>query len=614
MSRLTVWARDDAWPTTSQTAILWESFLPDDAPHTWISLPTEVQSRRVGLRESYLEWLHRVGRSRMGAGSLATRMQIRPGLSYWWLTLPAEFSLEPGSSVYLMVRLMALDQLASELGATAIHVEAHDRRLARLIRRWAKESGRPCSTRVVVRPSSAARIGRRIRSALYERLPELAAGRVILGHLAIRRQQPQPEALPPGIVVVDYLAHLGPRAGRDGAYDSNYWGPLVSVLEVGPSPVTWLHLGAQFATRASVGRDRSVIAGFANAPQRTQHHLIHDRLSPALIARSCRDYLRVLWWGLTTPHRVFDQSGLQLPASLALRPVLREQFRGRDAMLNAIWINLFEEVVRDIGPQRLGIYLMENQPWEMAFISAWRRAGNGPLLGVAHSTARFWDTRLFKDARDAWEDDPAASSPDAMPTPDIVVVNGPAMQESMLAGGYPTQRLVAAEALRFRSDAVGGRRYAQSGPPRILVLGEYADAATQHVVTQARRIAAGSGAVLRLRPHPTADRLDYPGFTLDDERSIHEALRASDVVMCGATSGAALDAAIAGLPTLLVADPAVLQSSPAEGLAGVRYASTPEDLRIALTPMSQVTMPESPLLFDADLTAWRRLIAEYLRL
>lgn len=611
MYSLTVWARHDALPTPAETAVLWDSFLPADAPQTWISLPTVVQSRRVELRESYHGWLYQVGRSRTGGGSLARRMQIRPGLSYWWLTLPAEFSLEPGSCVYLMMRLMTLDHLATELGATVIHVEAHDRRLARLIRRWAEESGRSCSTRVIARPASSGGIGRRLRIGLYECIPTLGAIRVLAGHLAISGRRSQQQALPPGIVVVDYLAHLGPRAGIDGVYDSNYWGPLVSVLEAGPSSVTWMHLGAKLATRASVGRDRSTIAGFANVPQRSQHHLLHDRLSLTLLTRSCRDYLRILWWGLTTPDRVFNESGLRLPASAALRRVLRKQFRGRDAMLNAIWINLFEKAVRDLGHQRLGIYLMENQPWEMAFISAWRRAGNGPLLGVVHSTARFWDTRLLNKSKVGWGDEAGACRPEGMPTPTAVVVNGPAMRESMLAGGYPRQQLVAAEALRFRQLTAGGHRRAHAGQPRILVLGEYSDGVTQRVVSEARRMAEGSGAVLWFRPHPTADQLEYSGLVLDQERTIHEALRACDAVICGATSGAALDAAMAGLPTLLVADPAVLQSSPAEGLAGVRYASTPEDLRIALAATPPSPAQDSPLLFDADLMAWKALIARF---
>jgi len=414
--------------------------------------------------------------------------------------------------------------------------------------------------------------------------------------------------MPPGIVVVDYLAHLGPEAGRNGAYDSHYWGPLVPVLEAVPSPVTWLHLGAQFATRASVGRDRRTIGGFSNVPGRSQHHLLHDRLSLSLLARSCCDYLRILWWDLTTPARVFDESDPRLPASRAMQRVIREQFRGRDAMLNAIWINLFEEAVHELGPQRLGIYLMENQPWEAAFVSAWRRAGNGPVLGVVHSTARFWDTRLFKDVRDVWEVEPGVCSPDAMPTPDLVVVNGPAMEESMLAGGYPRRRLVMAEALRFRGDALSGRARAAGSPRRILVLGEYSDAATQHVISQARRMTAESNAVLRLRLHPTADRREYEGLTLDGSRTIQEALDDADAVICGATSGAALDAAIAGLPTLLVPDPAVLQSSPAEGLAGVSYVSSPEDFRQTSFERVPTQTSAGPLRLDSDLRVWRSIL------
>ena len=134
-------------------------------------------------------------------------------------------------------------------------------------------------------------------------------------------------------------------------------------------------------------------------------------------------------------------------------------------MLNCLYLNLFEDYFNHHSPARLGIYLFENQPWEMALVHAWKSAGHGTLIGVAHSTVLFWNTRIFKDPRDMRE----SRSRSAMRWPDCVAVNGPAMRSVLEEGGFDPSLLFDVEALRYLGLAKDG----QQQPPsvkRVLLL------------------------------------------------------------------------------------------------------------------------------------------------
>ena len=55
-----------------------------------------------------------------------------------------------------------------------------------------------------------------------------------------------------------------------------------------------------------------------------------------------------------------------------------------------------DNILSNIPKQKVGIYLLENQAWEKSLISSWNKFNHGGLIGVAHSTIRFWDLRYFR--------------------------------------------------------------------------------------------------------------------------------------------------------------------------------------------------------------------------
>ena len=65
-------------------------------------------------------------------------------------------------------------------------------------------------------------------------------------------------------------------------------------------------------------------------------------------------------------------------------------FYGDVLIDNLIWIKIFENYFSNINKIKLGIFLIENQPWEKAMIRSWKKYNHGTLIGYTPSTINFW--------------------------------------------------------------------------------------------------------------------------------------------------------------------------------------------------------------------------------
>ncbi len=619
MTTLTIWCDTESPPGTDGHLALWNSFRPTGAPSSWYSLPEAVHVDRYALRSAYLKWLHDLGRSTHGTSTVVEALRIRPHLSYWWMTLPADFSFAPNSPAYAAVRLMALTSLADRLGVTSVRIVASDSDTRKVLVEWARAAGKTVSDvgPGLSRPNSGSkRAG--IRNWTSNWAPPLVALRILLAHIRFARRQKRRKAPRGRILVVDYLAHLAPPSEESGSFGSNYWGPLTATLnehDRASEPVTFLHLSADRASASGVSRDGIRVAKFNAASPGPAHDLLHKHLTWAALCSSVRDYLRVVRLGLSIRHagrnlRTNDSTAIWR----AFHRARRDQFYGESAMLNCLWINLFQSTLRDMPQQRMGIYLMENQPWEMAFISMWRQYGHGQLVGVIHSTALFWSTRLFRDPRDCWATDGNCPAP----WPDLVAVNGPSMRAACAQGGYPETRLVDVEALRYFHLSMSSSRVETGRLQVILVAGEYEPELTNRLLGLVSRAVELSNRAIdvRFRPHPAGGNAEAAGsraITLDMHTSLSEALRATDLAVCGAISSAALDASCSGVPTVLVSDPETFFSSPAENQPNTVIIGTAEDLAGVLNggeSWRSLSRGASapPFHLDPSIPRWRELL------
>lgn len=74
-------------------------------------------------------------------------------------------------------------------------------------------------------------------------------------------------------------------------------------------------------------------------------------------------------------------------------------FCGYILIENLIWINVFENYLSKTSKKKYGIFLLENQAWEKAMITAWKNYGHGDIIGYTPTSINYWHMYNFDNSK-----------------------------------------------------------------------------------------------------------------------------------------------------------------------------------------------------------------------
>ena len=240
------------------------------------------------------------------------------------------------------------------------------------------------------------------------------------------------------------------------------------------------------------------------------------------------------------------------------------------------------------------------------------------LIGVPHTTVRFWDLRYFFDSRTYNQ-----TGFSDIPLPDRVAVNGEVAKKQYINGGYAADKLVDVEALRFLHLEKFVKRnngLDQSGQRNTLLV--ITDYMTKNIALQMSLLQQASKMTDKkiefiIKPHPHSPVLveDYPDMEIKiTNTSIDKLLDCCTMVFTSSLTSAAVEAFYAGKHVITFVDASALNRSPLKGYDGVSFVSTADELAQALNNIdkinSNIKQEEDYFYIDRDLPRWRNLLMD----
>lgn len=251
----------------------------------------------------------------------------------------------------------------------------------------------------------------------------------------------------------------------------------------------------------------------------------------------------------------------------------------------------------------------------MALIYAWRAVGHGRLIGVPHSTVRYWDLRYFFDPRNYQR-----TGKNDVPLPDKMALNGPAAMAAYRKGGCPADQMVEVEALRYLylADLLPMQNVANAPltvSRRVLVLGDYLTATThrqmQLLTDAAPLLPPDTRYIVKAHLSCPVKASDYPSLHLQiTSLPLAKLLSECDVAYSSNITSAAVDAYCTGLPVVSMLDSNSFNISPLRGLEGVMYVTNHTELAAALRTARDCArvVAEPYFCLDKELPRWRKLL------
>lgn len=616
---LLVWDTEGTPTSGDWTTVLWSSF--DRTDPNAISIPWLVEEQADALRSRYLAWIYDLGETRVKGKRLVDHLELRPGFSYWWMTsLAQKFNASGSSQISNAIKTLVLESLVLERNSESLILVSSNVELASVLQRFCRDSNLAFIWNLANKTEKPKPLVRRIYSAFPYPLQALVyfIWYLAKGFPLLLKKQVVKTAFKGKIGFVDVLVHLDKQAFTTGKFISNYWTSLVDKLVQLNVKTNWLHNYFCQKPISTLVRAQRLIVYFNKSSCEIQTHaLIETNLSLSIFIKTLKDYFRTSWasYHVSTVSRHFQPTG----SALNLWPLFKQEWidslRGQCAMVNCLRISLYEKTFSNIPHQKIGVYLQENQPWEMALIYTWRAAGHGKLIGVPHTNVRFWDLRYFYDSRSY-----NCADKNVLPIPDLVAVNGPIAKKTYHEGGYPNHHIAEVEALRFihllnHASSHHASNKTSSGVLRVLVCGDFLED-TNYKILSWLSIAAEylpKETVYILKPHPAYAMkiIDFPSLSLEmSEAPLSELFENCDLVFTSNITSAAVDAYCSGIPVVQMIDGNTFNLSPLRGLKGAMYVTNPMELAEALLNAQhrEPVVPEPFFYLDEALPRWRKLL------
>lgn len=621
MTNVLIWDAEGSPPQGDWTTVLWRGFSDGVTPNI-VSIPSLIEENADSLRASYLAWVYELGETRIQGRRLVDHLQLRPGFSYWWMTLLVEkcnFAKSP--VIGDAIRLLAFSDWAVGLTLEGITLASANKPLAECLRGWCEQSGLQFEWERKNKSDEPSSLARRVYASLPVAMQAWGwLAKYLLEHWSLRGVGLNGWRRSQGCVTfLTYSDNCVPEAIQQGRYENRYWAHLPGVLKRESCQTNWLHLFVKDDLLPTAKQASTLLNTINQTEQGKQCHVSLDTfLGWDAVVRTLRDWLHLTRLGVSLGGGLAQARERAAPN---LWPLIREDWRkslfGADAMGNLLFLNLLEVAMKSLPKQQQGVYLQENMGWEFGLIHAWRAAGHGCLTGAPHSTLRFWDLRYFFDPRSYLR-----TGHNDLPIPDQVACNGPVMRATYQQGGYPVKDLVDVEALRYlhlgqTASTNHSDQNTTNEPACLLVLGDYLPRNTQlqmKLLEQAVSFMAPPLEII-IKPHPNCpiQPADYPGLHMRvSMEPIAKLLADCDVAYASAVTSAAVDAYCAGVPIVAVLDPNTLNLSPLRGCVGALFASTPQALAKILASAANNALEgaHQPVYFtiDAQLPNWRRLL------
>jgi len=564
--------------------VLWAHF-PDSNKMTDVfSVPKDLDENFELYRGMYLKWLSNLKNKEIKDVSVLNLFDVRTDFSLWWMSLLVEKSQWKSPCLHDVFKLLALQSYLQNIknpNFTEVNLDLGDRDLELVIRGWfkinwpnAKVISKTRNQFIPYFMHLVSHIKNKLKFIFYIFYQFYIA--LILSpckkHPLTKHQ----------VSIFSYFFNLDKNKLKKGKFVSGYWEPLYQILDEFNYSYNWHHL---YLRRFMPGGQKNTQHALSfinhNRIRNEYHNLIQSHLNIKLFFRSFFEYCHIR-------KKCPQDSDIAKYFSinkgfnfwLLLQKDWHESFKGKLAFENCLLLNSFEKLCCDLGYQKLGMYLLENQAWERALVYAWKKFGHGQLIGVQHATISDGDLRFYQHKSEYDH-----SENQKLPLPDFIGVNGNASLMLLKNTRFPEDKILKLEALRYLYLAIApevNEVYKSPRISRLLVLGDYSPVVSNKLInflnTTLNLYQINLEIYIKNHPAHSINIKNWPKIKaqiIDEPLSdIHNRY---DIAISSSSTSASVDVYLAKKPIIIMRETEKINMCPLRKYSGVRFVSLPSE-------------------------------------
>ena len=618
---------DDAssWNSDSRVVVNWSQLV---VPQNHESLPLKVEEMASQIKREYLSWVYELGEFKINGKSVVTHLKLFDDFSFWWMTLISEKSSYRCPSIYKVFKLRALEIIYLDRNCKGLVYCGKDLNLHRTLEYWCKAMGHPyrrhssnpCEKKIGITGVSE----RAIKFPFWVQAFAYLVRRWFLRFKHLKKLDLPENAESRGerhATIVTYFPNIDLKKTREGHFWSRYWETLHELLERMPIKVNWVWI---YTDSKDIDYKETILLQKKCNQTQTKNHryfLLEEFLSPRDFLKAIKIYISLYLKSLRLKnvYKAFCFQGSNMNFFPMMEFDWKSSLHGHLALDAVMFFLMFDRMAQKLPATHWGLFPMENQPWERALITAWKRyQKNSKTIAFQHSPGvrtldlrLFFDPELFKKAETH-----------NFPQPDFLAVNGSINRRLIQECGYPQEKLINVEGLRslqLTGQYGSQKKDLKSSNRTLLVVTGYIDPETEFQLKLLMDASALGGlksySKILIKPHPFLPvegivEKFHPDFKYEIvHQSMSELWPQADVVYCANSTTVCVEAAWLGFPIIITSPVDAMNLNPLFGISKLRFMANGKILAEELQDPHPIDLPEDYFYLDEKLSLWEGLLA-----
>lgn len=582
---------------------------------TSVSIMNLIEIKPLVYREKYLSWISKISNQIINGKLLSEKFIIKDDFSFWWLTsLMQKCNIQNNSLINDAIKSLALEDYFYSKNYSSIEVFSNNLFLIESIGFFCKKNN---ITYLQTKNELLYRFSNEYFFIIFNIFKSL--GFLFIYFLKNFLNFKKINRKGYDVTFVDIFVHFKKESYISKTFESNYWTLLTSKLKNWNIGTNWIHIFTPSPSIGKIGQAEELNNYFnLNSNSSQYHYLLNSRISFRQFFEIIFNYIKLIF--VSIRHIKYcnilpDRSNFNL---WYLHKIdFLKSVSGPVAMESILRYELFDNYFKEINYQRLGFYIMENQPWEFVLNYIWKKNNHGKLIGVAHSTVRFWDLRYFFDVS------VYVNFERNLFLPSLIAVNGDFAYNNLTESGVPNKLIIKLEALRYLySHKVNYiNKFSDINIFTVLICGDF----SKDTNLEMFRIVLESNLKLNIniryifKPHPAFgfDKLNLDLSSLNlviSEDQIFDIFPVVDLVICSAMSSVSVDAYIYNKHLIQIDSGKTLNFSPLYRVPGIKSVSSSHELYFELNNFNRFNEKVSPLpyfLINNELLNWKNCLLNF---
>ena len=282
-------------------------------------------------------------------------------------------------------------------------------------------------------------------------------------------------------------------------------------------------------------------------------------------------------------------------------------FAGYTLLQNLLWANVFDDLLSNSPKHDYGIFLYENQPWEKALITSWKKFKHGNLIGYSHTTINYWHLNYFNDLNYNLSDDFVKFSPD------LIAVSSKISKDFLISQSINPKRIIEVEALRYLWILNQDHKNIEK-KKKILFLGDYKNTINEkliNIMNQSKFDLTKLGFTISFKPHPASSFKNIDKDIIQTNEDLEYLVDRFEYIVSSNTTSAIIEVLSCGLSTFLFKDKNNFDLSPLKNTIFEEKTSffyTKLDLLNKIEIKKHNFEPINYYYLDKDISKWKKIL------